>query len=74
MIKTQRQILWFKLKIRKPKWPPTDSYLYLKLKWAILPLGILRLRLCLRPVSSCLIFLSSAGIKGVPHHLASVTN
>ena len=37
-------------------------------KWVILPPRILRLKLSVRPVSSCFVFLSSAGIKGMHHH------
>ena len=63
LIETQRQKLGFNLKARKAKQPATDSYLYLSPKW----------RPCLQESSewdwlgaifSCLIFLSSAGIKG----------
>ena len=65
----------FELKIRKAKQPATGSYFYLRLKWVILLLQILRLRRRVRPVSSHFIFLSSAGIKGEHHHRpASMAN
>ena len=64
----------FNLKTRKAKQAATGSYLYLSLKW----------RSCLqqsqnenelRAVSSHLIFLSSAGTKGVHHYCAvSIAN
>lgn len=44
------------------------SYRYLRPKWTIMPRWILKLGLNLRPVSSCLICLSSVGIKGIQHH------
>ena len=72
IIKTQRQILGFNLKIRKTKQPATGSYLNLGQKMVILPLQIFRLRLSVRPVSPCLTFLASAGIKGT-YHLCPVS-
>ena len=68
IIKIQRQIFGFNLKIRKAKWTAPGFYLYLRPKWAILPPRILRLRLSWRAVSSHFIFFSSAGIKGEHHH------
>lgn len=58
-------------KIRKAKWP-VGSYPYLRPKCVALPPRISRLSLSLRPVSSCLMFLYSAGIKGVHHCLAEI--
>ena len=65
LIKTQRQKLGFNLKVRKAEKP-------LALTSTSVRIGDpasrnLRMRLCVRAVSSCFIILSSAGIKGVHH-------
>ena len=68
-------MLGFNLKTRKAKQSATGSYLCFSLKMVILPPGIFRMRLSLKPVMSCFIFFFSPGIKGVHHYcLGSMAN
>ena len=68
LIKTQRQILGFNLKTRKAKQSATGSYLHLSQKIVILPPGMHRIILRLKPISYHFIFVSTAGMNGVHHY------
>ena len=73
LIKMQKLILLFNLKTRKSKELVTISLFYLSPNLVFLPPGNLRMRQRLSAIPSCLIILSSFGIRGMYHyHLVSM--